>query len=809
MSSSSSGSSPSPSGPSPSKPPPSGDAYHYNSIDAGVFRVLLLLEADNFDDDLECAILEELLSDIDGNEKAYTALSYAWGLERDTHRLYIDDKFVLIGANLNSALRHLRRQDRPLRLWVDALCINQTDFEERRHQVHQMRRIYQSAQETIVYLGDQTGSTTGKSAWNFLERNSTWALNDDQEKDYNLPAEVEDLIYFRGDLHDVYHDVLSREWFQRIWVLQEVVVSKEVSIQCGHRRIPGDDLFKVIMMKKRAHDQYGESLRQENVFESIRRMWQARVTFQLSRGQEHFLPSWYRQTMDEHEATTDILDMLVRARELMASDERDKIFALLGISTGFDWEAKGTINYAIPASAVFTKFARDFLVTAKDYRLLSYLNAESRVQNLQPRIHDVADLQSRCERAINAVTWIEDKQLFHTLVLNLPASSKLQGWSRRADEEAILVSNVLDLCTSELEHLRGVYRNTEKSTSSKETLHLPSWVPHWQCTLSATYEPRAIIETIPAPLPNYSQSMLNIEEYRTFAWDASELFVHGSVIGRITKALSPASLLGKDEAAFDSLKKGWQQHIIYQEHPLDAQILTMWAHFLDATAFLEEDSCLRADDSSTLNAFQLISLRRRAVYQPQDILAKTPGSHYPSLHADVSFLEYIDVETCPPTPGSVEAHLVARAHKTTEWSDEDSPALTIVRDRDSIVDRRLVGVYEALRVSAWPSRPDLAPSVGRSSRDRSSSNLILLPPTASFNDLVVYFPGAKVPFLVRPTSTSRILTSGDARRISGDLPHLTLTEQLTTCELIGECWINNFDQIAREQKRFDFVFKIV
>ncbi|KAM0815876.1 putative Heterokaryon incompatibility domain-containing protein [Seiridium cardinale] len=135
-----------------------------------------------------------------------------------------------------------------------------------------MRTIYGMAQDTIAYIGDLTGSNVSKSAWNFLERMSSWALNDDGDQDYSLPSKMEDLIYFRGDLHDVYHNVLSREWFTRVWVLQEIVVSKVITLQCGSRRVPWDALFKAVMLQRRIHDHYGESLRQEDLIETVRRM---------------------------------------------------------------------------------------------------------------------------------------------------------------------------------------------------------------------------------------------------------------------------------------------------------------------------------------------------------------------------------------------------------------------------------------------------------------------------------------------------------------------------------------------------------
>ncbi|KAF3761448.1 HET-domain-containing protein, partial [Cryphonectria parasitica EP155] len=190
-------------------------------------RLLVVSGSDDRESEIRCHLVEVRLSEVREAENGYTALSYAWGTGDRNCEIWIGAHKCLINPNLESALRHLRCQDRPIRLWIDALCINQTDLLERNQQVQQMRSIYAAASETVIYLGAQDGGNTGRSAWNFLERNSSWAWNDHQDRDYTL--------------RDVEIDVLSRPWFRRLWVFQEAVVSRCLSIQCGPRRIAWDD----------------------------------------------------------------------------------------------------------------------------------------------------------------------------------------------------------------------------------------------------------------------------------------------------------------------------------------------------------------------------------------------------------------------------------------------------------------------------------------------------------------------------------------------------------------------------------------
>ncbi|KAJ4189080.1 hypothetical protein NW767_011731 [Fusarium falciforme] len=750
------------------KAPSAAKLYEYEPLETGSIRLLFLLEAEEDDGDLECALLHFELSEV----TEYTALSYVWGDENNSCAIYIGDDYLPITANLEDALRHIRRRDQPVWIWVDALCIDQAHTEERNHQVQQMRQIYESAAQTVVYLGGQTGGNTGYSAWNFLERNSTWALNRYGEKDYTLPAAIEDQVDFRGELHDVYLDVLTRDWFSRVWVFQEVVVSKEVMIQCGPRGVAWDDFCKLVVLEKRAHDRYGLSLQQQDLSDNLRRIWQARVAFHLTKGQEHCLPDWYILTLSSNDATTDILDMLVRARHLMASDPRDKIFALLGISTGFSWKELDTIDYANPTSSVYAKFAMDVMTTRKDYRPLSYLNRSSTVDYL-------IELQR---------LWLAENDYWQQVMSGQKPFS-MQDGELHERNPALEITALEECRTQGLRLSPECYKYRDH-----KTVYLPSWVPTWHCIHMSTFEPRAIIEAV----EKQSSSSVKADDYRTLL-STGAFAVHGRVIGELHEAISPASVLGNDELAFEELKRKWRRSSVYQKHPLEAQILTLWAHMLDLTAVKR----LHVPRGVRINmVHQSPELRRREDYDVDDILNHPPGSlRKPSSTS--SFSNFLDLKTCPPKVGSIEAHLVSRARKTAEWSDKSQPTFKRVNDPESIIDQRAIGVYtvqdtaQYLRGTAYTS-------------ETPKSHPVLLPSSARFGDLIAYFPGAKVPFLVRPNMYSPLRVAEIRNLIpSGTLPFLKDEEMYIGCELIGECWINEFEEIVSEKGKPACVFGLL
>lgn len=93
------------------------------------------------------------------NLPPYTALSYCWG--DATHRRSIDigSHTFRVTTNLYEALSSLRSKG-IFRLWVDAICINQRDTDEKSSQIYLMRSIFQRAREVIAWVGpeDKEGS---------------------------------------------------------------------------------------------------------------------------------------------------------------------------------------------------------------------------------------------------------------------------------------------------------------------------------------------------------------------------------------------------------------------------------------------------------------------------------------------------------------------------------------------------------------------------------------------------------------------------------------------------------------------------
>jgi hypothetical protein len=88
----------------------------------------------------------------------YEALSYVWGDTKDSEKIWIcldkqAKQQILIGKNLFASLQALRDKSKPRVLWVDALCINQDDLDERKEQVALMKYIYGDTSRLLIWLG--------------------------------------------------------------------------------------------------------------------------------------------------------------------------------------------------------------------------------------------------------------------------------------------------------------------------------------------------------------------------------------------------------------------------------------------------------------------------------------------------------------------------------------------------------------------------------------------------------------------------------------------------------------------------------
>ena len=164
-------------------------------------RLLRLLPPSDEKSRIDCQLITRSLLD-SGRTHPYDALSYAWGTEENNQpSIYIDGNEQSTRPNLYKALLHLRDCFVERIMWIDAICINQDDNDEKGRQVQSMAKIYAKASRVVVWLGDAADSSDRA-----LEAIRAAA----EEQHVNPPTDEA--------IQQAILALLKREWFERIWV---------------------------------------------------------------------------------------------------------------------------------------------------------------------------------------------------------------------------------------------------------------------------------------------------------------------------------------------------------------------------------------------------------------------------------------------------------------------------------------------------------------------------------------------------------------------------------------------------------------
>ncbi|KAK5745139.1 hypothetical protein LTR17_001591 [Elasticomyces elasticus] len=299
---------------------------------------ILRLEPGGFEDVLHGSLAQCFLSD-SGPTLSYTALSYAWGDPSDVREILMDGQAIRVPANLASALRQVRHETSSVALWADAICINQHNVHERSEQVGMMVDIFTAAIRVYAWLGPETADTAiGMRVFRHMlierpgEREAPWEV---------LPA---------GVLQAGIADIAKRDYFQRLWVVQEASLAAEVELACGGHSIIWKNSTDVVRRFERSVKLAG-----------ISPQWQSMDLPNLS----PFLQLLIMQLDTSREAKTlaiprrspGMLDVIYELRHRRVTDPRDRYYALLGI-IGSEQAVRLTPDYTLPVEEVYGQVVR-------------------------------------------------------------------------------------------------------------------------------------------------------------------------------------------------------------------------------------------------------------------------------------------------------------------------------------------------------------------------------------------------------------------------------------------------------------------
>ncbi|KAI1451255.1 heterokaryon incompatibility protein-domain-containing protein [Annulohypoxylon moriforme] len=392
------------------------DPLIYRPLSGSEIRLILVYPGLS-DDLIRCELTYVDLEENPG----YCALSYVWGDPNHTKNIEVNGKVFPVTINLYDALyryrriqteeflwrnkwaaakRHTHRPngfwwwdkdvlDRckskpPTRsleatlsdslvyqlLWVDAICINQQDVDERNREIPRMRDIFSLASSTVAWLGKAASLKQKRDIDRIIDISDELMslLKIQDGENMKLPI-IADRRMFAELAYQLFENILNRSWFKRIWVVQEVVLSKTTLLMIEDRIMSIDSLS--YLQKTFASETNTRALPivfcgliKNNIATSM-------VSLMHRFGPHASPPEGIRPTLDSFADTLyAVLEHGISIRQ--ATDEHDMIYGVLGMTKLPELPGHLIPDYRVPYEVVFWHYFRFLIERTGDLRCLGW-----------------------------------------------------------------------------------------------------------------------------------------------------------------------------------------------------------------------------------------------------------------------------------------------------------------------------------------------------------------------------------------------------------------------------------------------------
>ncbi|KAL1649111.1 hypothetical protein SLS58_001683 [Diplodia intermedia] len=384
----------------------------YSQLKPGEIR-LLVLHPGAFNDDI-CISLCTYDLEGSGTKEPYEAVSYVWGSTEFTKPIQSNGHELLVTASVETLLRQLRFLDVPRRLWIDGICVNQLDLAERSSQVLMMKTIFSAPSRVLIWVGEEDEDTV-PAIRQFLEWGAKRPMRHRGGWRYGIGRNLGAVQRFT-----------SRPWFHRVWTFQEVCLSPDADVICGRFRLSW-------MCVLEAAWKLASTSMLQNAFGQAADSMFALVLFSpLVEGRERRTP--------------ELLDLLRLGRNREATDDRDKVFGILGLLRPEE-EAVIIPDYSMDVTELYVHCARTILTSSRDLRLLTSCLGPAQSQSLPSWVPDWR--VKRRTAVLQGFDWgVEQDEIYH-----------LNG-TEASDHDAASVVRGKTL------HQRGAYLGTVVSARS-------------------------------------------------------------------------------------------------------------------------------------------------------------------------------------------------------------------------------------------------------------------------------------------------------------------------------------------------------
>ncbi|KAL5319278.1 hypothetical protein ACEPPN_012328 [Leptodophora sp. 'Broadleaf-Isolate-01'] len=278
------------------------------------------------------------------------ALSYEWGSPKRDHEVFCEGKVLKVTSNLLAALKRLRPSGQPVQkprlLWIDALCINQEDIDERSEQVKLMTEIYRNVGRTLVWIG-YAPPQHAQEAIDLIPQLATiieslsFPLWTGPDRD-SLPESLEirpgyTLRQLASDpVFQSLLDILARNYFRRFWTVQEISLSfvEKTVVHCGKYAVSWTKFWGVAQL-----------LRRSDVFESILHSEHKQLLDGVA----------YQGDLQEdvQQGTVSFVLCAATTYSRLCSEQHGRIFGMLGMVQSAIRTQLQHLDYSTPIGKVF------------------------------------------------------------------------------------------------------------------------------------------------------------------------------------------------------------------------------------------------------------------------------------------------------------------------------------------------------------------------------------------------------------------------------------------------------------------------
>jgi hypothetical protein len=366
--------------------------YTYHPLlETRSIRVLKLLPSSDTSNSIKITLSEVSL---DNSNLRYEALSYVWGARSGTLPITCTpsdgqpnkgDTTILVTPNCLAALQILRRHTRKRTLWIDAICINQSSIPEKSAQVALMGEIYAKAARTLVCL-DPNLEQLGKLEITMISAcfwisDKLKLMRGQSGAPYALFAKL------RPETMRKLCNTLSNErgkeaerWENRVWTLQELLLSRKAVIMLGKRCVSWG-LLRSIALGIDPDDAFtgkfllnGDTGALEGRIRALRAFEEARTKVHASKrkdddDQYHGLVSPDDPTLQDY--ISGLYNSILLQVGQFATEPKDRIYGLIGILTSLGLEAPSP-DYSLGTEDAYSDMMRLILDETSSLVMLKY-----------------------------------------------------------------------------------------------------------------------------------------------------------------------------------------------------------------------------------------------------------------------------------------------------------------------------------------------------------------------------------------------------------------------------------------------------